>query len=357
MNVEHGAPGPETEKQPSVLEGTRKYFCDVAKCVSDGLASLKESLRPVDTSLSTELSKQSAEKMRDVSRGYFGETDRLLLVLAIAGATGLEDYSENEIVVSEESGEKVYHHSDPETEHILNYIGGKEALTEEEQLVRARAGIQPVIELLAFKHPELRIPDNFEEMSREELRYFIAEALARDSGHGVAEQEVEKYFPKPTHEFDPVIYEMVWRVNSECGVPKIRWASDTVIQRGLIAAGVRPERDSHYNGVTNTITLGNDSDFDKVFAEAAHAKQWSDEPVMSTLKVIESVGRTIATAVAEQRSLTDAYQDEYEREGSVEFNAHKIIEDQFFTELREKQKIADARKFLESVGNDDAGVN
>lgn len=129
------------------------------------------------------------------------------------------------------------------------------------------------------------------------------------------EYESKNYFYlKPWKEFNPDLYDQLWQIEVEVGAPKIRWNNI--------------KNDDKYHPPLNTIFLSPDSSWatDSLVAEFAHAKQSNDYPISTLCHGYWSKFRTLGRVVGNFDSWEKGYQPEYDLEGSIEYEAHQVIE-------------------------------
>lgn len=254
--------------------------------------------------------------------------------LMTLGLAANHEYTHREQVVQEQSenGEAVFRHPDSETTHILNYLAGKEAITASEQLTFLKEGLK-----LGSKQEKFALPDNFDDMSTKELHDYAKQHLAQVLGGKDFEDSWNgsQVVLSETYEFDPVMYKAIWNVEQQAGAPRIRWLVKDQgygLKRFSLMGGVHP---SHYDPLTNTIYIFIlSSPIDDFAKEMPHAQQFSQDPVGSYLKGTEELLRILRKGVLQLKSPIDAQDEEYSIPGSLEYEAHKIIEPQ----IREKLK-------------------
>jgi hypothetical protein len=84
-------------------------------------------------------------------------------------------------------------------------------------------------------------------------------------------------------------------------------------------------------------------DFSEDFiAEMAHAKQFHEKPVSSYITVTIDYAKTLYTSITSNTSFSEEYLKLYDQEGTVEHEAHEIIE-----KLLEKEAFKAAAKDYE----------
>ncbi len=185
---------------------------------------------------------------------------------------------QNKVQVVETENGIEYSHPDKQTTHILNFLAGKEGLTEEEK------------------------------------------------------EGVCKYVDESNNEFNHKKYSAFWKIEIETGSPKIEW----IDYRKNFSSSVMTNAPS-YNPFSNTVYISCDSKWlsqDDLLSELSHAKQYANNPVNFCVISADSLIRTIANMAIHDETFWSAYCREYSTWGSFEFEAHRIIEPQL------KQRLA-----------------
>ena len=226
----------------------------------------------------------------------------------------------------EQHGEN-FTHSDPETEHILNLLCGKESFTEREKLLICKQ-----ITEKACQEVNISIPENMDTWSMTEFIEFNKKnkkpGLISDSQMEIFQEVISSNF------FMKNLHDVLWKFEKDYGSPNIRWFIEG------------RHRASYYNSITNTINLAADTmalDFSEDFiAEMAHAKQFHEKPVSSYITVTIDYAKTLYTSITSNTSFSEEYLKLYDQEGTVEHEAHEIIE-----KLLEKEAFKAAAKDYE----------
>jgi hypothetical protein len=166
-----------------------------------------------------------------------------------------------------------YEHPDAETTHILNYLAGKEEIREEE---------------------------------RKKVWYLV---------------------PKK-REFNPELYQRLWQTEIETGSPKIKWcplvAEEDIFYGYLF---------DNYNFITNSLMISILEPEKGLAAEWAHSEQFNHDPIGSNVRYLSDLLRIAKRKICGS-SLSYAHGQEYETFGSIEYEAHRIIEPQLRKRLK-----------------------
>lgn len=272
------------------------------------------------------------EKIKDKARSFFKRIRQASFILVLAGITDYQLTHNNQIDSINTEGKEFFKHSDPETTHILNYLSGLDSLSNEENLEFIKNGVRGYI----FTEKAV-FPENFDEMSYDETLNYIVKVFTGDTKDPDRikkckesfTKSIEDYLPKK-HDYNDTIYKKIWQVEKECGSPKIRWTFGH--DRHVLDGGTSIS-ESRYNAFTHTVYIGaekngaEDTQLEKLISEWAHSKQFDDSPFGSTIQAIEDGARIgIDILKSEHHDYTISQNKEYEIPGSIEYDAHKIIE-------------------------------
>jgi len=230
-------------------------------------------------------------------------------------------------------GKIVFEHEDKETTEILNYLSGRADLPKEKKLELARRMIK-----FFLQSERLAVPKDIDSMDENNLRKvcdsskLCTDILVQTKHWALPGQSWFETLVGWPPRYDEKLYSALWEIERIGGNPKIRWSDG-------IGGGNRTEGvfNTYYRPSTNTIYLQLPiygayfaaSDF---VAEAAHGKQHNEQPIKNYfLKRKEVVTGEISSLILGV-SLFDVLDLLYQKPGSTEYEAHKVIE----PELREK---------------------
>jgi hypothetical protein len=264
-----------------------------------------------------------------------------------------------------------YLHPDQRTTHYLNILAGKEKFidndleyAQEKNLttedLNKLAGFEKMsdedVERLdqniwreqikrIYKQYSLPVP-NTEGMSSLDLAFLYfkdpvkgyesleREKAVRESSMRFEQEKGQEY--KERYGFrssvNEDIYDLVWEMEEECGNPKIRFINESPEQ-----SRPPPEGRAFYSFQDNTIHINiaslvevgsskTGSADSSVPAEMSHAKQFKDNPLGSTFKCIRDNVGTFVKSILHGKSFLDFEHEQYDEEGRLEYEAHKIIE-------------------------------
>lgn len=272
--------------------------------------------------------RSSFERVKEKAAKFMKRVRQVAFVLVLAGVTDYQLTHHNKIESTNIDGKEIFKHSDEETTHILNYLGGVDSITRDEQAEFLKG--------LYIGFDKLPIPANIDEMQGEELINYIAEAMANSEYNPAKESaekmklDIEEMFKRSLpikYEYNDTVYKQLWQAEQECGSPKIDWTYGN--DRHFLELNSKNNKVAHYNEFTHTVfikPIGYRS-INSLIAEWSHAKQFHDNPVGSNLQAIED-GIRIANNVikSEHKDYTISQLLEYSIPGSIEHDAHEIIE-------------------------------
>lgn len=198
-----------------------------------------------------------------------------------------------------------FQHPDKKTTHILNYLSGKEAITEEERSLMLRGLIADDYRQMKLGNPANLTP-SFKSGMPEELETVIP--LKR--------------------KYNPQLYETLWEMELEFGRPYLRWMSDWPEQR----TGIRQEFVAEYNAFSNTIYLSSSEPLETFAAEISHAKQANENPFKLTYQELE-LEFNLARRNIKGESVEEAYDRERAKPDNFEYQAHQVIEPKLMQRL------------------------
>ena len=134
--------------------------------------------------------------------------------------------------------------------------------------------------------------------------------------------QVNEMFDSPF--FMKNLQDTLWKMEKDYGSPKIRWQTDH--ENTLTGKYHR----SNYNSFTNTINFAVEDvtgDFFETFvSEVTHSKQFDQQPLSSYVSAAVDCGKTLFTSIVSDQSFAEEYLKLYEQEGTLEHDAHTILE-------------------------------
>jgi len=270
---------------------------------------------------------------------------RLFRVLSFAsvltGAAGMADYGLTRYRVEEtksgDAGGIIYNHQDKETTHIINTLAGKESLNESDKRDILIDYITEQLQMLHEREQYLEIgQSDVNKMPLDDLTELAKEFKFVTGG-------LNKLITDPGPEaFDPELYNALWKLEQECGSPKIKFR---LASKKNIFKLYNPNS-SFYNPYTNTafIDIGaNAETIDNYIAELSHGKQFAENPITSNLLAVKGIVKSAKGALAGEgpgavRSGADdrihrSYEQLYQEPGSLEYDAHKVIQPKLLAEM------------------------
>jgi len=304
----------------------------------------------------------------------------LALLSGVKVAEEVHSYSNSRYEITTEVGSDgtiEYSHEDAETTRILKFLTGAAELAPEdkvhfyrellrseikkrEELERALAVVGTQEDATAHEHTSIVL--TLEEQSdlekslpmdeanlRQMLRDFYAEDDFLYFGEVQADidNRVEKAFAdavEKTVEYDSALEKIVWNMQMKVGAPRIRWSAPEDNDFSKLAGHMAGAGRSMYWPSDNTIYITPGTTGADLVAENAHAKQFNDEPIESRVRTIIDGVHIAIRAVRENKSLHEAQFEQYETPGTIEHEAHEVIEPQLISEAeKEIKELSDER--------------
>lgn len=279
-----GSPDTSREQVPAISETTEKT-------VDASIEKAATIAKKIDSS---SLSVERKEKLRyKLARGL----RKLVSIASFAGAISATiNYTATRHTVESkvgDTGEISYIHEDAETTHLINVLAGKDTLT----------------------HAEL-----------EELK-------------------IQGTSPK-MGSYDEELYKALWALEQESGNPKVRFFVNQRKEHPI--KFLLSKNRSNYDPVTNTVYINIFSSDEEVLhqyiAELSHGIQFDQHPITSTTKSISDIVPLIGKALLQKSDATNTsligrfvnnYSSTYEMPGTLEHDAHSIIEPTLENKLRD----------------------
>ena len=276
------------------------------------------------------------EKIATATKKFLKLGKNLALVGTIA--MGVDYYVTHPDVETKDDGKGniEYIHPDTKTDHILNVLAGKDSISLEEALENTRGIFRTRAEVLGIK-----LPSDFDTYNIDQIDDFIVTALneKNDEDYAAKPGELKDYFydyqylkkmDLPEDEAKE-IYSLVWAVEKECGNPKIRFQTKGPSVFGVALSNEDTHR-AHYDPLGNTLYLPMDmfveqtGGYKDLLAEMSHAKQLEDNPLGFYFKGASSLLRIFSRGGFNMEKLSEAQLKEYDTPGSLEHEAHSVIQ-------------------------------
>jgi hypothetical protein len=330
----------ETEQVLDFLKSTSKQSMEAA----------------LDTSILIEQSNlppKHKEQLRDRLKRSFKKMFRIFtFATTLISVTGVADYTLTRYKVESKSsigGEVTYIHQDQRTTHIINILSGKEKMTDED---KKEIFIDYLVDALHKLHKEGQYEDmsrgDFDKMSLDELSQTATEFMGM-------QQDSRKLIPElNAEEYDPELYKALWKLEQECGNPKVKFRLGS---NNHFFSLYNADR-SFYNPYINTVFLSLDDNGKTIgnyIAELSHGKQFGKNPIFSNLSgfegIMESLGRGVLgedvtpdQIEGSRNNIDNSYEKLYDEPGTLEYDAHKVIEPQLRSELETLTPIKTAKQ-------------
>lgn len=324
--------------------------------------------------LSEECGERVNKKIKNIKNLLKAASMGIALYGGVKVGDQVKEYATSRYEITTEvgqDGKMEYKHEDPETTRILKFLTGAAELAPEDrihfyrELVRSKIKMreeakkfaslgslhkdtEEQMKLAALNlNEQNKLEDNLptDELGlRQRLRDLFAadDLIMYGEIQGDIEKRIDEAFAdciKAQVEYNPVLEKMVWTMQKKVGAPRIRWSAPQDNRFAHDAGHVVGAGRSMYTVEDNTIYITpgfNDAALGKyVAAEDAHAFQYNKHPVQSRLRgMIDDVKLVIRT-IKENKSSYEAQLAEYDIPGTIEYDAHKIIEPRIIKEAME----------------------
>jgi len=229
------------------------------------------------------------------------------------------------------SKHKEFKHEDPETTHIINALCGKEPFTENEKL-----NIAIGITVKSCKASKTPVPEDIQSWDLQEIKDLYLKTTNNPEYH--------------LKEFDTILsgavyleglYSIIWEQEKRSGSPYVRWSvTENTANIGDVHNGAFYEADTHTMYIKpEALTCSNITD--QYVAEVSHALQYTEKPVRNLLRNI--CDNFTALVIARQTGMDTRDVRNlilYDEPGTVEYEAHKIIEPVLQAEVDKARNIS-----------------
>lgn len=257
----------------------------------------------------------------------------LCAAMLMTGISEATNYATRYRVDKQTQGtEATFEHEDTETTLWINYISGRVSIPPEIRLNLFREQVGKWI-----KNNNISLPENFFRMDDKQIENYIFNdpqvsqttfAIGWKNNMTADKKKfIDELIPNKMPRKDS-IYKALWDLELVAGNPKIRPDSSGR---------------AHYIERTNTIfiDIGLNQKYmiDDLIAESAHGVQWETSPLISDAKKLRDTVFLSGQAVLQQKNI-DKVHDEYEYKtpGTIEYEAHSIIEPQLHKQFDQEVK-------------------
>lgn len=244
-----------------------------------------------------------------------------------------------EVQTIEVDGKTEYRHEDAETTRCLNIITGKERLSYDEKILIVRSKLkghinskdsQEIATLTAEieKLNDEEVINKYRNESRKTATFPYEKKADDVSPVDFLNNEefLEHTITEPAdYGFDQETYEAIWRLEQECGNPKLRFRTEP--NKGDLAI-----KHNNYNSSSNQINMFyEDIGEDILIEELAHSKQFNEAPISSKLRGLRDLIKTgIRGTTSGKFDYENAYSELYGEENTIEHEAHSVISPELF---------------------------
>jgi hypothetical protein len=308
----------------------------------------------LDTAKMIETSPFPSKRKEQLRGGLKRSLKKIFRIFSFAtvltGAAGMADYTLTRYKVEPRpvaSGGINYEHQDPETTHIINVLAGKEQLNDSDKK-------DILIDYLTDELPSHQREGDYNYINPADLKNKslgelteIAEKFVHienpDGQFIYPEEKLKNIITNPNPEaFDPQLCNALWKLEQECGNPKVRFRLAT---KKKMFGLYNPGR-SFYNSNTNTAFIDisdNEATIDNYIAELSHGRQFDRSPISSNLLYVRDIIKTAKGFLAGDEASADqnnvvgraerSYNRLYEEPGTLEYDAHNVIQPKLRSEL------------------------
>jgi hypothetical protein len=278
-----------------------------------------------------------------------------LSIFALGGNIVLQvkdllSFEHNDEVTATSSVDGVkFEHNDSQTTRMLNYLAGKDTLSETEVLEILRKDWEGIVE----KPEALQQNLSADALTDSVSRYY--KHKGKNSPAIFKRVFMREFRNFPRHlEYSDDIYRALWKMEQEVGAPKVRFMNSADGNRMGVyhpstntVAISATAMNSYRKGTKLTEHMNSEENIGVLFAEYSHAKQFNDTPVRSRWKNLQENEQTEARSDSLNISLDEAQKYEYDIPGSIENEAHRIITPQLkqrFKEILQEEKATSKKR-------------
>lgn len=364
-------PNPNKPKQEQVLpredgsavENQEAVFKNEAeRILSDIEATANQSVEAaLDTAKIVETSQLPAEHKTQLRNRLKRSLKKLFrtftFATALTGAAGVANYALTRYSVKPEANISyrgrvltIYAHQDKETTHIIEVLSGKAQLSDSD---KKNILLDYLTDELKAFHEEGEyegIDEN--DLNERSLTDLMGTAREFMNVRGDKQQLITDPNPET---FDPELYDALWKLEQVCGNPKVRFrlgGKKSFFQ--LYNAGR-----NFYNPYTNTVFIDigdNEVTVDNYIVELSHGKQFNENPISSNILALKGIVKAVKGAIVGEnvtdngevnRSVDNSYEKLYEEPGTLEHDAHQVIQPKLRSELENLTPMRTAQKRAE----------
>lgn len=328
------------EKFPPA-EQAEQFLGSIKETTEQSIKAASDTAKTIEAS---SFSAEHKEKLRDKLKRSIKKMFRIFsFAAALTGAAGMADYTLTRYKVEQKTGANggvVYIHQDQETTHIINILSGKEQLSNFDKK-------DILLDYLTDELKSFHEDGQYEAISQsglEKMSFSELEEIAREFMH--VRGFVRHLFTDSNpgiETFDQELYNALWKLEKECGNPKVRFRLGS---KKSILNLHDPDR-SFYQSFTNTIFIDmgeNETAIEYYISELSHGKQFDQNPVSSYVMGVKDVLKTIKGALVNRENLDSSYGNLYDQSGTLEYQAHKELQPKLETELESLTPIRTAQK-------------
>lgn len=279
----------------------------------------EESLHAKEERLATRLLEKAERILKRVTQAG--------MILSLAGTLNYLSTKHSTTEKVEADGEITFEHDDPETTANLNYLTGKGEIPEAEKIRWHREFVRLVASSNSYT-----ISDDLSSMNEKQLIEVLSKIRSGPAGDARGDVIDGIAWSVPQFEYNEKFHTAIWRLLTKVGSPKVRLIGENETLPDKIM-GASANRGGYYNALTNTIYIKASFGRESLIAETAHADQFRNKPIESSMRGAYSAVSVAMSSAVNFRSISDSYAAEYSRSGSIEHEAHQILEPKFKQEV------------------------
>lgn len=360
------------------MEAAPNWNREAAEQPADPLARLNERISSFENALArsaergapADISETTAAKVRTLAGTAAGIVRTGMLALTLAGIHETKNHfsSRYEITtVSHEDGSVEYRHPDQETNDIMDFLTGKKELAQKyrvyfyQEAVREEYSKWQGMQNKDFDIDEMNAFEKTLSADEGELRAQMIELVRQertlidgpddsDANRKMIEGIADLNLMATTTvmmKYRPEIAQMAWKLQMKVGSPRIRWAAPGQNLRAGIEGRLAGPGRAFYDQGSNTVYITPGATPETLIAEDAHAYQFDRHPIATRARFVMDTARSSIEAFREGKPLWETQYRQYKRPGTMEYEAHSVIEKQLVAEAIAETEAKNGKKHTE----------
>lgn len=144
--------------------------------------------------------------------------------------------------------------------------------------------------------------------------------------------------------YDPAIAKILWKLQARVGAPRIRWEAPGQNIEATVSGQMSGAGRAHYNSETNTVYITPGSVGATLVAEDSHALQFDQHPIASRVQFVLDMTQSAVRAYKEHTTVYEQQLKDYRTPGTLEYDAHKVIQPTLIRQVEDESKAEDRRR-------------